>query len=340
MKKMKLNLIETISILLLAVALMIVGGVSSLAGAQPLVIGITQIVEHPALDAARDGFIAALEEAGYKEGEDVVYDLQNAQGDFTNAISIAQKFKDDNVDLIVAIATPTAQAALQVNQEIPIVINAVTDPVAASLAKSWESSGNNLTGMSDAAPNKQQVELIPLFLPEAKNVGTIYNAGEANSVVQIEIAKETCKELGLNLIEVTVSNSSEVLMAAQSLAGRVEAIYIVTDNTVVSALESVINVCNRQKIALIVADPSSVDRGALASYGIDYFSLGKKSGEIALKIIKGAKPSDIPIQTITNPNELQFVVNLDTAKTIGISVSEEIIKAADKIIKDGKVQGD
>lgn len=331
---------KNLSILLLVLTLMIVGGVSSLAGAQPLVIGITQIVEHPALDAARDGFIAALEEAGYKEGEDVVYDLQNAQGDFTNAISIAQKFKDDKVDLIVAIATPTAQAALQVNREIPIVINAVTDPVAASLAKSWESSGNNLTGMSDAAPNKQQVELIPLFLPEAKNVGTIYNAGEANSVVQIEVARETCKELGLNLIEVTVSNSSEVLMAAQSLAGRVDAIYIVTDNTVVSALESVIKVCNQEKIALILADPSTVDKGALASYGIDYYSLGKKSGEIAIQILKGAKPSDIPIQTITDPKDLQFVVNLDTAKIIGISISEEILKTADKIIKDGKVQGD
>jgi len=339
MKKMKFNLISNISILLFAIVLIIVGGVSSLAGAQPLVIGVTQIVEHPALDAARDGFIAALEEAGFKEGEDVVYDLQNAQGDFTNAISIAQKFKDDKVDMIVAIATPTAQAALQVNKEIPIVINAVTDPVAASLAKSWESSGNNLTGMSDAAPNKQQVELIPRFLPEAKNVGTIYNAGEANSVVQIEVAKETCKELGLNLIEVVVSNSSEVLMAAQSLAGRVEAIYIVTDNTVVSALESVIKVCNQEKIALILADPSTVDKGALASYGIDYYSLGKKSGEIALQIIKGAKPSDIPIQTITDPKDLQFVVNLDAAKILGISISEEIIKEADKIIKDGKVQG-
>ena len=194
--------------------------------------------------------------------------------------------------------------------------------------------------MSDAAPNKQQVELILQFLPAAKNVGTIYNAGEANSVVQVEVAKKTCEELGLKLIEVTVSNSSEVLMAAQSLAGRVEAIYIVTDNTVVSALESVINVCNQEKIALIVADPSTVDKGALASYGIDYFSLGKKSAEIALKVIEGAKPSDIPIQTITDPKDLQFVVNLDTAKTIGISVSEEIIKAADKIIKDGKVQGD
>ncbi|MCK5766994.1 MAG: ABC transporter substrate-binding protein, partial [Candidatus Atribacteria bacterium] len=308
--------------------------------AAPLLIGVTQIVEHPALDAARDGFIEALEEAGFKEGVDVVYDLQSAQGDFNNAISIAQKFKDDKVDLIVAIATPTAQAALQVNNEIPIVINAVTDPVAASLAKSWESSGNNLTGMSDAAPNKQQVELIPRFLPEAKNVGTIYNAGEANSVVQVEVAKGVCKELGLNLIEVTVSNSSEVLMAAQSLAGRVEAIYIVTDNTVVSALESVINVCNRQKIALIVADPSTVDKGALASYGIDYFSLGKRSGEIALKIIEGAKPSDIPIQMITDPKDLQFVVNLDAAKVIGLTVSDKIIEEADKIIKDGKVQGE
>lgn len=330
---------KNLSILLLVLTLMIVGGVSSLAGAQPLVIGITQIVEHPALDAARDGFIAALEEAGFKEGEDVVYDLQNAQGDFTNAISIAQKFKDDKVDMILAIATPTAQAAAQVNKDIPIIINAVTDPVAANLVQSWESSGNNVTGISDAAPNKQQVELIPLFLPEVKSIGVIYNAGEVNSVVQIEIARETSKELGLNLIEVTVSNSSEVLMAAQSLVGRVEAIYIVTDNTVVSALESVIKVCNQEKIVLIVADPSSVDKGALASYGIDYFSLGKKSGEIAIQIINGAKPSDIPIQTITDPKELQFVVNLDTAKTIGLSVSEEIIKAADKIIKDGKVQG-
>jgi len=186
---------KNLSILLLVVILMVVGTVFSVAAAKPLVIGITQIVEHPALDAARDGFKEALEEAGFKEGIDVVYDLQNAQGDFTNAISIAQKFKDDKVDLIVAIATPTAQAALQVNNEIPIIINAVTDPVAASLAKSWESSGNNLTGMSDAAPNKQQVELIPQFLPAAKNVGTIYNAGEANSVVQVEVAKEVCEEL-------------------------------------------------------------------------------------------------------------------------------------------------
>jgi len=322
-------------ILLLVLTILLVIGTSSFVMAEPLVVGVTQIVEHPALDAVREGFKATLEEAGFETGKDVVYDLQNAQGDFNNAISIAQKFKDDKVDMILAIATPTAQAALQVNQEIPIIIGAVTDPVAANLAASWESSGNNVTGMSDAAPNKLQVALIPRFLPEAKNVGTIYNAGEANSVVQIDVAKEACEELGLNLIEVTVSNSSEVLMAAQSLADRVEAIYIVTDNTVVSALESVINVCNQEKIALIVADPSTVDKGALASYGIDYFSLGKKSGEVALKVIEGVKPSDIPMQMISDPKDLTFVINLDAAKTIGITVSDEMKKEADKIIQNG-----
>jgi putative ABC transport system substrate-binding protein len=313
-----------------------VASICSVALAEPLVVGVTQIVEHPALDAVVDGFKETLEEAGLKEGEDVVYDLQNAQGDFNNAISIAQKFKDDQVDMILAIATPTAQAALQINKEIPIVIGAVTDPIAANLAESWESSGNNVTGMSDAAPNKLQVALIPRFLPDAKNVGTIYNAGEMNSVVQIDVAKEACEELGLKLIEVSVSNSSEVLMAAQSLAGRVEAIYIVTDNTVVSALESVIDVCNRHKIALIVADPSTVDKGALASYGIDYFSLGKKSGEVALKVIDGTKPADIPMQMISDPKDLQFVVNLDAAEKIGITVSDAILDEADVIFQGGE----
>jgi len=319
----------------MSIALILVGLMgSSLVFAAPLRIGINQLVEHPALDAAREGFIEALKEAGYDAGEEVIYDIQNAQGDFNNAISIAQKFKDDRVDMILAIATPVAQATAQVVQDIPIIITAVTDPVAANLAQSWESSGNNITGVSDAAPTDSQVKLILRFLPEIKSVGTIYNAGEANSVVQVEEARRTCKEIGLDLIEVTVSNSSDVLMAAQSLAGRVGAIYVVTDNTVVSAIDSVIKLCNQEKIALFVADPSTVEKGALASYGIDYFNLGKKTGEVALEVIKGAKPADVPIQKITDPQELQLVVNLKAAELLGIEVSEEILQEADKIIKD------
>ncbi len=326
------NLIKVFSICFMVIILGLM--FISIILAAPLKIGIVQIVEHPALDAARDGFITTLTEAGFREGQEVIYDLQNAQGDFNNAISIAQKFKDDKVDMIVAIATPTAQAALQVNKEIPIIINAVTDPVAANLAQSWESSGNNVTGMSDAAPNALQIRLITRLLPQVKNIGTIYNAGEVNSVVQIEEVKNTCKELNLNLIEVTVSNSSDVLMAAQSLVGRVEAIYIVTDNTAVSAMESIVKVCNQEKIALVVADPSLVDKGALASYGIDYFNLGKKSGEMALKVIKGTKPSEIPIQKMDKEEDLQFVINLNAAKILNLSLSEEILKQADKIIED------
>ncbi|GAB4116339.1 MAG: ABC transporter substrate-binding protein [Candidatus Caldatribacteriota bacterium] len=326
------NLIKILSICFMVIFLGVM--FVSIILAASLKIGIVQIVEHPALDAARDGFITALAEAGFREGQEVIYDLQNAQGDFNNAISIAQKFKDDKVDMIVAIATPTAQAALQVNKEIPIIINAVTDPVAANLAQSWESSGNNVTGMSDAAPNALQIKLITRLLPQVKNIGTIYNAGEVNSVVQVEEVKNTCKELNINLIEVTVSNSSDVLMAAQSLVGRVEAVYIVTDNTAVSAIESIVKVCNQEKIALVVADPSLVDKGALASYGIDYFNLGKKSGEMALKVIKGTKPSEIPIQKMDKEEELQFVINLKAAKILNLSISEEILKQADKIIED------
>src|SRR6056297_1139131 len=165
--------------------------------ADQLKIGISQIVEHPALDNCRDGFVDGLKQAGYIPGEDVIYDFQNAQGEFSNAISIAQKFKDDQVDMIVAISTPIAQACAQVTSEIPIIIGAITDPVAANIAESWESSGNNITGMSDAAPNEAQLKLIPRFFPEAKRIGTVYNAGEANSVVQVELSKEICADLGL-----------------------------------------------------------------------------------------------------------------------------------------------
>ncbi|MFA6711615.1 MAG: ABC transporter substrate-binding protein, partial [Candidatus Caldatribacteriota bacterium] len=228
--------------LIITLTVFLIFSISNTTFAEQLRIGISQIVTHPALDACREGFIAGLEQAGYVEGEDVVYDFQDAQGEFSNAISIVQKFKDDKVDMIVAISTPIVQAAAQVTSEIPIIIGAITDPVEANVVESWESSGNNLTGMSDAAPNRTQLELIPRFLPEAKRVGTIFNAGEANSVVQVDESRKICQELGLELVEVTASNSAEVLMAAQSLVGRVDVFYIVTDNVAVSAFSSIVKV--------------------------------------------------------------------------------------------------
>ncbi len=318
------------AIILVFTVIFLFTGISALAS--PLKIGVSQIVEHPALDNCRDGFVDGLEKAGYVTGEDVVYDFQNAQGEFSNAISIAQKFKDDKVDMIFAISTPIAQASVQVTNDIPIIICAITDPIAANIAESWESSGNNVTGMSDAAPNEAQLKLIPRFFPQATKVGTIYNAGEANSVVQVELSREICKDLGLELVETTVSNSNEVLMAAQSLAGRIDVFYIVTDNVAVSAISSIVKVSLEEKIPIILADPTNVPDGGFASFGIDYYTLGQKSAEKAVQVIEGAAPKEIPIGKLDKADELKFVINIDVAQEIGIAIPEEILQEADTII--------
>jgi len=328
LKRVLINIISIVFILLL---------VNTGISAQPLKIGIAQIVAHPALDACRDGFIAGMEKAGYVTGVDITYDLQDAQGEFSNAIAIVQKFKDDKVDLIMAIATPIIQAAAQVTSEIPIIMGAITDPVEANVVKSWESSGNNLTGMSDAAPNKTQLELIPKFLPEAKRVGTIYNAGEANSVVQVELSREVCKQLGLDLVEVTAGNSNEVLLAAQSLAGRVDVFYIVTDNVAVSAFSSIVKVSLEEKIPIIVADPTLVPDGALTSFGIDYFSLGERSAEKAVQVLQGKLPTDIPIGKLEQPEDLTFIINIDNANQLNLDIPNELVDEADSIVFAGTV---
>ncbi len=305
--------------------------------AKQLRIGVSQIVSHPALDACREGFIFGLEQAGYVPGVDVIYDIQDAQGEFSNAISIAQKFKDDKVDMILAISTPIAQATVQVTSDIPIIIGAITDPVAANVARSWESSGNNVTGMSDAAPNQAQLELIPRFLPKATRVGTIYNASEANSVVQVELSREVCQKLGLELVEVTASNSNEVLMAAQSLVGRIDVFYIVTDNVAVSAFSSIVKVSLDEKIPIIIADPTFVPQGALTSFGIDYFTLGQKSAEKAVQVLQGKQPSEIPIGKLEKPEDLTFMINIDIANQLRLHIPEQLLQEADSIVYEGIV---
>lgn len=311
--------------------------VNSPASADQLKIGVSQIVAHPALDACRNGFVSGMEKAGYATGVDVVYDFQDAQGEFSNAIAIAQKFKDEKVDLILAISTPIVQATAQVTNEIPIIIGAITDPVAANVVESWESSGNNITGMADAAPNKAQLELIHKILPDAKKVGTIFNASEANSIVQIELCREVCQELGLELVEVTASSSAEVLMAAQSLAGRIDAFYIVTDNVAVSAFSSIVKVSLEERIPIVVADPILVPDGALISYGIDYFTLGQKSAEKAVQVLQGKLPTEIPIGKLEKPEELTFVVNIDNSNELNLNISKELIEEADSIVFSGSV---
>lgn len=294
-------------------------------------IGIMQIVEHPALDASRNGFIQRLAELGFEEGKNTEFSIQNAQGDMAIAQSIAGNFVSEDVDMILAIATPTAQAAAKATQDIPIVITAVTDPVAAGLANSIERPGTNVTGTSDLTPVRKQLELLKRISPLAARVGVIYNAGETNSLVQVDIARETARNLGLQLVEVTVSSSSGVYEAAQSLVGRVDAVYVPTDNTVVSALESVIKVGEDFKIPVIVGEVDGVRRGALATIGIDYYVLGTQTADMAAKILKGEKePKDIPIEYL---EDIQIALNLAAADKMSAEIPQDLIDDAYEVIR-------
>ncbi|MGI6609915.1 MAG: ABC transporter substrate-binding protein [Limnochordia bacterium] len=314
----------------LFVVCLIILAAAATGAAKTVTIGIAQIAEHPALDSARQGFVDRMKQLGYQEGKQVIYDMRNAQGDMATAQTIARKFVGDGVDLILAIATPTAQAAANVTSKIPILITAVTDPQAAGLVRSNQTPGTNVTGTSDLNPVAQQIALVKSLRPQARRLGVVYNAGETNSVVQVELAKQVAKEEGLALVEATAGNTSEVLQAAQSLVGRVDAIYVPTDNTVVSALESVIMVAERAKIPLIAGEGDSVRRGALATLGLDYYRLGQQTADMAVKVLNGTDPAKMPIQY---QQELRVVVNLRAAERMGVTVPQALIAKADEVIR-------
>jgi putative tryptophan/tyrosine transport system substrate-binding protein len=288
-------------------------------------IGITQIISHPSLDAAREGFKRALEENGINAN----YDEQNAQGDQTTATSIASTFASDDKDLVLAVATPTAQAAAQAITDVPVLFTAVTEPAEAGLVDSWEAPGGNLTGTSDLNPVKEQLELLAEIAPDAKTVGVVYSSGEVNSQVQVDLAKEAAADLGLTLEEATVSTSAEVQQAAQSL--EVDAFYVPTDNIVVSALESVIAVGEQRQVPVIVGESDSVERGGVATYGIDYDKLGYQTGLMAVKILKdGADPAEMPVETL---DELTLVVNPAAAERMGVEIPQSVLDRADTVIE-------
>ncbi|ADG83523.1 ABC transporter substrate-binding protein [Thermincola potens] len=295
-----------------------------------LQVGIIQIVEHPALDAAREGFLEALKKNGYEEGKNLVVNYQNAQGDANNLQPIAQKLASEKPDLILAIATPSAQAVAGATKDIPILITAVTDPVGAKLVNSLQKPGTNVTGTTDMNPIKEQLELLKQLVPGAKNIGVIYNAGEQNSQTQVKKVKELASGLGLEVSEATVTSTAEVMQATQSLVGKVQAIYVPTDNMVVSAANSVVQVADQNKIPIISGESSVVEKGALATIGIDYKKLGEQTGEMAIRIINGEKPQDMPVES---QKEFSIVINKKNADKIGVTIPEEVLGKAAKVIK-------
>lgn len=300
-------------------------------GKKPIKIGVVQIVEHQALDAARDGFIAEMAKQGYVKDKDVTYDLQSAQGNMDTAISIAQKFSGDKVDLILAIATPTAQAAAQTTKDIPVLFTAVTDPVAAGIVKSMEAPGANLTGTTDMNPVEEQLSLIKEIKPEAKTVGVIYNSGEVNSKVQIDMAKAVSSKLGITIQEAAITSPTEVKQAAESMVGKVDAFYVPTDNMVVSSLAAILKVAEDQKIPVIAGEENSVKSGAIATYGIDYTKLGEQTADMAVKVLKGeAKPAEMAVE---KQSKMKLTVNPAAAAKMGVTLPQALLDRADDVIK-------
>lgn len=298
------------------------------------VIGVTQIVSHAALDADEKGFEAGLASAGFKEGVNVTYIRQNAQGDMGKAQAIAHQFADQKVDLIHSIATPTTQAVAKVHQTIPVVFSSITDPVGAGIVPKDSSpgkkTGTNLTGVSDQWPVGLQMQTYAKVVPHAKKWGTIYNPAESNSVTHVRVMREEAKKLGLTLVEAKVASSKEVTQAATSLVGKVDAIVITSDNTAVADFEAIVKVCNQNKIPLFAGDLDSVARGAVAAYGLDYYLVGYSAGKKAALILKGSKPGDIPWGTV---EKFSLVINEKAAAAQGVTLSAEFVKKADRVIK-------
>ncbi|MGI5908193.1 MAG: ABC transporter substrate binding protein [Christensenellales bacterium] len=290
-----------------------------------LKIGIVQYVEHPALDAAREGFVEALAENGYVDGENITIDVQNAQADQSNLKSIAQRFVNDKVDLILAIATPAAQAMVSETTEIPILGTAITDYEVAKLVDSNEAPGGNVSGTTDMNPVKEQIDLLKKLVPDVENVGLLYTSSEDNSVMQAGMVKDACEKLGLTVKEATVTSSNDVQQVTQSLVGKVDAIYIPTDNVCASAMPVISQITTEAKIPVICGEANMVLGGGLATLGINYSKLGYQTGEMAVKVLKGeAETASMPIESQT---DYDFTINGDVAKDIGMTVPDDLADA-------------
>lgn len=292
-------------------------------------VSVSSIVEHPALDAVRDGIKKALNDEGYTEEKGLKWQFQTAQGNTAIASQIARKFVGDKSDVIVAISTPSAQAVVAATKTIPVVYSAVTDPIAAQLVPSWEASGSNVTGVADMLELEKQLELIQKVVPNAKTVGMVYNPGEANSVVVVDRLRELLSANDMKLVEATAARTVDVGAAARSLVGKVDVIYTNTDNNVVSAFEALVKVGNDAKIPIIASDTDSVERGAIAALGVNYYDLGIQTGKMAARILKGEKPGEMASET---SDKLELFVNPGAAKKQGVTLDPAFIESAKTVI--------
>ena len=298
--------------------------------AENVTVDVTAIVEHPALDAVRDGVKDALEAAGYKEGENLTFVYKSAQGNAATAAQIARQFAGEEPTVIVPISTPSAQAVAAATRDIPIVFSAVSDPVGAQLVKNMDKPGGNVTGLSDMSPVAEHIALIKEILPNVKKLGFLYNSGEANSVSLLAALKVEADKAGVEVIESAATKTAEVQGAMRALVGKADAVYVPTDNTIISALESAVGVAEESKLPLFTADTDSVARGAIAALGFNYYDVGKQTGAIVVRVLNGETVGDIPA-TVAKGTDL--VVNKPAATKMGVTLPEAVVARATKVIE-------
>ena len=292
-------------------------------------VGIVQLVEHNALDAANKGFIDGLKERGYEEGKNLSIDRQNAQADQSNLQNISQRFVSAKMDLICAIATPAAQTVANATKDIPIVGTAITDYVGAKLVASNEAPKGNVTGTSDMNPVKEQIDLMMKLCPNAKTIGTIYCSSEVNSEVQVKAMKEYAESKGLKVEVATISTVNDIQQAAQSLVGQVDVFYEPTDNIIASAMPTLVAITDPAKKPVICGEPNMVKAGGFATYGIDYYKLGVQTGYMAADILDGkSKPATMPIEMA---KDLKITINKKSAVALGITIPEDVLKDANVV---------
>ncbi|RBW66461.1 ABC transporter substrate-binding protein [Vibrionales bacterium C3R12] len=293
-------------------------------------VAVSQIVEHPALDATRQGLLDGLKAKGYEQGKNLEFDFKTAQGNPAIAVQIARQFVGESPDVLVGIATPTAQALVSATRSIPVVFTAVTDPVGAKLVRKLEKPGKNVTGLSDLSPVEQHVALIKELMPTVKSIGVVYNPGEANAVSLMELLKASTDKHGIELVEATALRSADVQSATQAISAKSDVLYALIDNTVASAIEGMIVAANQAKTPVFGAATSYVERGAVASLGFDYYQIGVQTSDYVVAILEGQDPGSLDVKVAKGSD---LVINAGAAKKLGMVIPNSVLDRATKVLK-------
>ena len=324
---------KTLGIIIMAALCLSTVSAAKAKKAKKVKIGIAKIVQHVALDDVERGVMDAIKDAGIN----ATFDNQNANGDVNTANQIANQFKDENVDVAVGIATPVAIALANTLRNTPVVFGTVTDPLGAGLVTTLDHGDKNVTGMSDELPSKQHIKLFK-EIAGIKTLGYIYTASEDNSVSSLKLVQDGCKEAGIELVVQSTSHSSEVNQAAEAIVNRVDGIYLTTDNTVFSALPSLVAVFNKAKKPIFSGDVTGAkEGGCFMASGFNYYKAGYATGEMVVEILNGKKPSTIPVRFMTKPEDSDLLFDLDAAKACGITIPAKYLEQATYIIENGKL---